>query len=103
MSIPTHGPSPELWHLVPRLHGRRVLVFGDIMLDRFIYGEIVRISPEAPVPVLKHGDERRMLGGAGNVAANLRSLGGAALLVGLIGRDDGRRRGVLGTGGLRVR
>jgi D-beta-D-heptose 7-phosphate kinase/D-beta-D-heptose 1-phosphate adenosyltransferase len=77
----------ELWHLVPRLHGRRVLVAGDIMLDRFVYGGMERISPEAPVPILRHGSERQMLGGAGNVAANLRSLGGIPVLVGLIGND----------------
>ena len=79
--------SADLWHLVPRLNGRRVLVVGDIMLDRFVYGDMERISPEAPVPILRHASDRSMLGGAGNVAANLRSLGGEALLLGLIGDD----------------
>jgi D-beta-D-heptose 7-phosphate kinase/D-beta-D-heptose 1-phosphate adenosyltransferase len=80
-------PVSELWHAVPRLHGCPVLVIGDIMLDRFVYGAMERISPEAPVPILRHGSDRHMLGGAGNVAANLNSLGGVPLLVGLIGDD----------------
>ena len=65
----------------------RVLVIGDIMLDRYITGDVDRISPEAPVPVLRHKDTRQMLGGAGNVAANIASLGGQVDLVGLIGQD----------------
>jgi D-beta-D-heptose 7-phosphate kinase / D-beta-D-heptose 1-phosphate adenosyltransferase len=69
----------------------RVLVIGDIMLDRYITGDVDRISPEAPVPVLRHKETRQMLGGAGNVAANIASLGGQVDLVGLIGQDaDGR-------------
>lgn len=58
------------------------------MLDRFIYGEVERISPEAPVPVLRLTGKREMLGGAGNVANNIASLGGRAVLVGLLGQDD---------------
>ncbi len=65
----------------------RVLVIGDIMLDRYISGDVERISPEAPVPVLRHKETRQMLGGAGNVAANIAALGGHVDLVGLIGRD----------------
>ncbi len=57
------------------------------MLDRFVYGEMERISPEAPVPVLRLTRTREMLGGVGNVANNIASLGGQAILVGLIGRD----------------
>src|SRR5580704_4721545 len=57
------------------------------MLDRYAYGEIERISPEAPVPVLRLVRTTEMLGGAGNVAANIASLGGKAVLVGLLGRD----------------
>jgi D-beta-D-heptose 7-phosphate kinase/D-beta-D-heptose 1-phosphate adenosyltransferase len=87
MSPSAAAHPTELWHLVPRLHGRRVLVVGDVMLDRFVYGRMERISPEAPVPILRHVREGRMLGGAGNVASNLRSLGGVPLLLGLIGCD----------------
>jgi len=65
----------------------RVLIVGDVILDRYIEGRVDRISPEAPVPVLRHGSSREMLGGAGNVAANIASLGGKAELVGLVGPD----------------
>ena len=64
-----------------------VLCLGDLMLDRFVYGDMERISPEAPVPVLRLSRTREMLGGVGNVANNVASLGGRAILVGLIGRD----------------
>ncbi len=75
----------------------RVLVIGDVILDRYVFGEIERISPEAPVPVLRHGNTRQMLGGAGNVAANIAALGGQVDLVGLVGSDaDGAAvRGIL--------
>src|ERR1700679_3849888 len=65
-----------------------VLCVGDVMLDRFVHGDIERISPEAPVPVLRLRGTREMLGGAGNVASNIASLGGRAVLVGLVGTDD---------------
>ena len=68
-----------------------VLCIGDVMLDRFVYGEVDRISPEAPVPVLRLRETRTMLGGAGNVANNIAALGGTAILVGLAGEDDGAR------------
>ncbi len=64
-----------------------VLCVGDVMLDRFVHGDIERISPEAPVPVIRLRQTREMLGGAGNVASNIASLGGRAVLVGLVGRD----------------
>ncbi|WP_090561025.1 bifunctional D-glycero-beta-D-manno-heptose-7-phosphate kinase/D-glycero-beta-D-manno-heptose 1-phosphate adenylyltransferase HldE [Belnapia rosea] len=65
----------------------RVLVLGDAMLDRFLYGEVERISPEAPVPVLRQRRLSAMPGGAGNVARNITALGARAVLVGLLGRD----------------
>ncbi len=65
----------------------RILVVGDVMLDRFIYGRVSRISPEAPVPVLSVGREMETLGGAGNVARNIVSLGGRATLIGGKGDD----------------
>ena len=68
-----------------------VLCVGDVMLDRFIEGDIDRISPEAPVPVIRLRETREMLGGAGNVANNIAALGGCAILVGLLGRDDAGR------------
>lgn len=65
----------------------RVFVAGDLMLDRFEYGKVSRISPEAPVPVFRFEREKRMLGGVGNVAANLVALGCKVTLSGLVGRD----------------
>jgi D-beta-D-heptose 7-phosphate kinase/D-beta-D-heptose 1-phosphate adenosyltransferase len=65
----------------------RVLVVGDIMLDRYITGVVERISPEAPVPVVRVSGERAALGGAGNVAANVTALGSSCRLVGHVGKD----------------
>lgn len=76
-----------LQHLLHGLVGVRVLVVGDVMLDRFVYGDVSRVSAEAPIPVLAHARESRMLGGAGNVARNIVALGGRAELVGLVGSD----------------
>src|SRR5580658_1152612 len=67
--------------------GTTILCLGDIMLDRFAYCGIDRISPEAPVPVLLLDRVQSMLGGAGNVARNIAALGGSAVLMGLIGDD----------------
>jgi D-beta-D-heptose 7-phosphate kinase/D-beta-D-heptose 1-phosphate adenosyltransferase len=70
----------------------RVLVVGDVMLDEFIWGRVARISPEAPVPVVEVTGQSFHVGGAGNVAANLRSLGAEAVLAGVVGEDDAGRR-----------
>ena len=74
--------------LVPRLRGRTVLVLGDVMLDRYVAGEVSRISPEAPIPVLRVTGSSAALGGAANVAHNVAALGARAILVGVIGTDD---------------
>lgn len=73
--------------LVSRLSGRSVAVVGDVMLDHFVVGRVDRISPEAPVPVVRHIREEYRLGGAANVAHNVAELGGRARLVGLVGAD----------------
>ncbi len=73
---------------IDRLAQANVLVVGDVLLDRFVEGRVSRVSPEAPVPVLKYGAARARLGGAGNVAANLVTYGAAASLVGLTGDDE---------------
>lgn len=72
---------------LPAWAGRRVLVVGDLILDHFVRGRVTRISPEAPVPVVEVEQERHALGGAANVAHNVRALGGRPLLVGLVGDD----------------
>ena len=76
-------------HTAPMIDfaGIRVLVLGDAMLDRFLYGDVDRISPEAPVPVVRLRRSHAMPGGAGNVARNVSALGGRAVLVGLLGED----------------
>jgi rfaE bifunctional protein kinase chain/domain len=70
-----------------RFAGKSILVYGDIILDRYIFGEVERISPEAPVPVVRVGGEEARLGGAGNVAANIDRLGARSLLLGVVGAD----------------
>ncbi|MBD3237804.1 MAG: D-glycero-beta-D-manno-heptose-7-phosphate kinase, partial [Candidatus Eisenbacteria bacterium] len=77
--------------LLDRWPGTRVLVLGDAMLDHYIWGEAGRISPEAPVPVVGVRRESSRLGGAANVAHNVRELGGEPLLVSVIGRDEAGR------------
>lgn len=73
---------------IERLSGRRILVAGDVMLDRYLWGVVSRISPEAPVPVVDVRSETYRLGGAANVARNVLSLGGAPVLVGVVGPDE---------------
>lgn len=73
--------------LIAAFAGKRILVLGDVMLDQFIWGKVRRISPEAPVPVVEVTNETYHLGGAGNVAANVRALGGVPVPVGIIGKD----------------
>jgi D-beta-D-heptose 7-phosphate kinase/D-beta-D-heptose 1-phosphate adenosyltransferase len=77
----------SLQALLAKLSGVRVACVGDVMVDRFVSGEVGRISPEAPIPVLARKSEDVMLGGAGNAARNVASLGGVAALVGLVGDD----------------
>lgn len=69
-----------------------VLVIGDIILDSFIYGKIDRISPEAPVPIFQFGKEKKMLGGSGNVVANLTSLSCKVNFIGAIGKDENGKK-----------
>jgi rfaE bifunctional protein kinase chain/domain len=69
------------------LKNRKITVLGDVMLDEFVWGDVTRISPEAPVPVVDVRKESRHLGGAANVLANLASLGASGSVVGVVGRD----------------
>jgi D-beta-D-heptose 7-phosphate kinase/D-beta-D-heptose 1-phosphate adenosyltransferase len=78
--------------LLRRMGGRRVLVAGDVMLDEFLWGRVSRISPEAPVPVVQVTRQSFHLGGAGNVACNVRALGGEAVVVGVVGDDPAADR-----------
>src|SRR6266481_10125666 len=89
MDLSTHGLPGDgaLVDLLPLFRDRNVLVLGDLMLDRYVLGEVNRISPEAPIPVLRTGGTRATLGGAANVAHNIGALGCCATLIGIIGAD----------------
>ena len=85
----TLGASRQrLTSLVDAFAGRRLVVAGDYVLDRFLYGHPKRVSREAPVLILRFWKEEHLPGGAGNTAANVRSLGGNPLPVGAVGEDD---------------
>ncbi|RYG02014.1 MAG: bifunctional heptose 7-phosphate kinase/heptose 1-phosphate adenyltransferase, partial [Caulobacteraceae bacterium] len=76
-----------LQHILSSLAGARIACVGDLMVDRFVYGDVTRVSPEAPIPVLARKHELVMLGAVGNVARNAAALGGEVCLVGMIGGD----------------
>src|SRR5947207_7747813 len=98
---------PRVRQLLSRARRRRILVIGDLMLDQFVWGNVRRISPEAPVPVVEFERENFMPGGAANVARNLTALEVPTELFGIVGLDDGARRfkqlllehSVVGSGG----
>jgi D-beta-D-heptose 7-phosphate kinase/D-beta-D-heptose 1-phosphate adenosyltransferase len=84
--------SQRAAELAAGIGGRRVVVWGDVMLDEFLWGDVTRISPEAPVPVVDIRRESVRLGGAANVLANLIALGAQASVVGIVGRDRAGER-----------
>ena len=87
----TVDPS-RLLRLVEDIAGRKVVVAGDLLADEFIYGEIARVSREAPVLILNYDSTEVVPGGAGNAAANVAALGGAVRAMGMAGRDETGRR-----------
>lgn len=89
MSILTLARLKQLFHDLPR---GNVLVYGDVMIDQYLWGKVDRISPEAPVPVVEVESETLQLGGAANVARNISALGCNVELVGLVGDDDNATR-----------
>jgi len=76
---------------IDRLKSARVLCIGDVMLDHYVYGQVERVSPEAPIPVLWIEREMKTLGGAGNVLRNLRALGAASSFISVVGNDEAGR------------
>ena len=90
--------------LLQRIAGRKVAVLGDVMLDEYLFGEVSRISPEAPVPIVRVVREQAVLGGAANVAANLKALGAEPLLIGTLQKDvaGDRLLGLLGRLGISI-
>jgi rfaE bifunctional protein kinase chain/domain len=87
--VSQHEPTNELSE---RLRRARVLVVGDAMLDRYLFGSVDRISPEAPVPVVRVTREEERLGGAANVAFNVKALGAQTTLITVVGDDEAARR-----------
>lgn len=81
----------RLQRVIPRMRGKRIGVLGDVMLDCYLWGTASRLSPEAPVPVVDFVEQNERLGGAGNVAANLASLGARVEAFGVIGSDEAGR------------
>ena len=79
---------PRLKRLIPRLRGKRIGVLGDLMLDRYLWGTASRLSPEAAVPVVDFVEQSECLGGAGNVAANIATLGARVEAFGVTGNDE---------------
>jgi D-beta-D-heptose 7-phosphate kinase/D-beta-D-heptose 1-phosphate adenosyltransferase len=77
----------QLQHLLDHANEARLICIGDLMVDRYVEGEVARISPEAPIPVLSRRGDSAMLGAAGNVARNVSALGAAAILIGVVGDD----------------
>ena len=75
--------------VLSRFKKKRILVIGDLILDRYIWGKVTRISPEAPVPIVEVTEENVLLGGASNVANNIVALGARATVAGLSGNDRG--------------
>jgi D-beta-D-heptose 7-phosphate kinase/D-beta-D-heptose 1-phosphate adenosyltransferase len=73
--------------LLKKMQGLKVAILGDIILDRYLFGEVTRVSPEAPVPIVTVTNETSILGGAANVAANLKAIGAEPILIGTIQRD----------------
>lgn len=73
--------------ILKQIQNRKVAVLGDLMLDEYLFGEVSRISPEAPVPIVRITRERSVLGGAANVSANLKAIGATPALVGVLGKD----------------
>lgn len=102
--------SAELTEGLNKASGKKILVIGDLMLDRYLWGKVERISPEAPVPVVEVEKEENRLGGAANVALNVLNLGGQPILCGVLGQDaeaalfleEAGRKGLVSTGILQI-
>ena len=99
-------PNQNLHKWLPKLNNVAVLCIGDVMLDQYVYGDVNRVSPEAPIPVLNVSRRAQAIGGAGNVVCNIGALGGVAHLVAVIGDDPAGaqvRDLLVGTAGIEPR
>src|SRR5437763_1485899 len=91
MERSVYGMTETLQRAIDSFGDRRLAVIGDVMLDRFHWGAVTRISPEAPVPVVQIFETSTALGGAANAALNVIALGGKATLIGAVGKDAAGR------------
>src|SRR5438046_10345263 len=91
MSTSIADAVPRLKRLIPRLRGKPIGVLGDLMLDRYLWGTASRLSPEAAVPVVDFVEQSECLGGSGNVAANIATLGARVEAFGVVGNDEAGR------------
>ena len=82
----------SLTEIIEKFPQKRIVVIGDVILDHYIWGDVNRVSPEAPVPVVEVRDENFRLGGAANTVANIRSLGGEVDVISVVGRDENGNR-----------
>ncbi len=87
-SIDGNYSNKELIRFVDRFSSSRIMVIGDMILDEYIWGDVSRISPEAPIPVVNVTSETKRLGGATNVLNNINSLGGKCIICGVVGNDE---------------
>ena len=74
-------------NILNKFSKKNILIIGDLMLDEYVYGDVTRVSPEAPIPLLKYNSNCFEIGGAGNVASNIASLGGNVFLFSFVGKD----------------
>ena len=81
----------RLLQIIEKFKGKKILVLGDVMLDKYIWGEVTRISPEAPVQVVNVLKESYAPGGAANVATNISALNGNVFMVGIVGNDEANK------------
>src|SRR5258707_9572150 len=98
MSTNIADAVPRVKRWIPRLRGKRIGVLGDLMLDRYLWGTASRLSPEAAVPIVDFVEQSECLGGAGNVAVNIASLGAHVEMFGVVGgraSDDDEPGGAL--------
>src|SRR6187200_1167513 len=84
--------SESLLSLIAAFRRKRIVDFGDLLADEFVYGRVARVSREAPVLILEYDTTEVVPGGAGNAANNVAAMGGSALLATVIGRDEPGRR-----------
>lgn len=80
--------DPELKNIIDNFKGKKILIVGDVMVDEYLWGEVNRISPEAPVPVVSCNNREHRMGGAANVAINIKAMGAEPIICSVIGKDE---------------